>query len=130
MSTVNFDTGIDTPCAGVNCTVQEFSARLVVNPVTEMVAVLLVAVPAVGAADVATTVKSVGAAAATVKWAVGAEAGVNSTPPVRVGKVGVIVTVFATVPVCNPMREPKFPNTALVLFAAMVKATDVPPLAN
>src|SRR5438874_12690134 len=120
---------METPWAGVNCTVQELRARLVANPVTAIVAVLVVC-PAVGAAEVATTVNSVGAAAATVNCAVVAGAGVRSTFPARVAKVGVIVTVFATVPVCKPILGPRFPNTALVLLAAITNGTDVPPLAN
>lgn len=127
MFAVNLDTGMDTPGAGLNCTVHEVKVRVVVNPVTssETVDVDPVVVPVV-----ATTPIRTGAAGATVNCAVTTGVGVRETPPAVMEKDGVMVMVLAFVPVCNPILVPALPKTALVLFAGMVNATVRPPLEN
>lgn len=127
MLAVNFDTGIDTPAIGVNCTVHEVKVRVVVNPVTssETVDVEPVVVPVV-----ATTPINTGAAAGTVNCAVTTGVGVKDTPPALTAKDGVMVTVLAFVPVWRPIWVPALPNTALVALAGIVKATVSPPLEN
>lgn len=50
------------------------------------------------------------------------DAGVRTTPAVVV-KLGVRVTVSATVPVCSRICDPWPTKSALVLLAGMVKST-------
>ena len=68
------------------------------------------------------TLSTTGAWEAIVNCRVVGEAGVTLTPPVVV-KLGVRVTVSATVPVCNRIAILDRQNSALVLLAGMVKST-------
>jgi hypothetical protein len=63
-----------------------------------------------------------GAAEATVNWSVVGEAGVTFTPAV-VAKLGVSVTVSATVPVWSSICDPCPAKSALVLLAGITKST-------
>jgi hypothetical protein len=83
---------------------------------------VIVSVKLFEAKELMPAVRSCGAASATLNSRVWGLDGVRFKPA-WVEKDGVMVTVVATEPVCNPIWLDPFGNTALVELAAMLNTT-------